>query len=124
MSADNFWDDRENAQKFVEEASALRKRIDPYRKAENQLADLQGMVELGVEKMKQSDLAIELSVDTDRFVDSLDELELAALLSGPQDRAIAFFPLMQEQVELKAVIGRICLCGCISAGGNAEDGRL
>ena len=59
MSADNFWDDRENAQKFVEEASALRKRIDPYRKAENQLADLQGMVELGAEEDEatQSDLA-------------------------------------------------------------------
>lgn len=88
MSADNFWDDRENAQKFVEEASALRKRIDPYRKAVNQLADLQGMVELGAEEDEaiQSDLAEELSVDTDRFVDSLDELELAALLSGPQDK--------------------------------------
>ena len=53
MAAENFWDNRENAQKFVEESSSLRKRIEPFRKAETQLADLLGMVELGVRRMKR-----------------------------------------------------------------------
>ena len=88
MSVDNFWDDRENAQKFVEESSALRKRIEPFRNAETQLADLQGMVELGSEEDEaaQALLVEELSADTEKFIASLDVLELAAMLGDPQDK--------------------------------------
>ena len=39
MAGDNFWDHREAAQKVVEEAARLRKRTEPFRKAESQLAD-------------------------------------------------------------------------------------
>ena len=47
MSADDFWSDRERAQKFSEESSRLRKQVEGFQKTESQLADLQGMVELG-----------------------------------------------------------------------------
>ena len=88
MSVDNFWDDRENAQKFVEESSALRKRIESFCKAETQLADLQGMVELGSEEDEAAQVLLveELSADTEKFIASLDVLELAAMLGDPQDK--------------------------------------
>ena len=95
MGADNFWDDRENAQKFVEESSSLRKRIEPFRKAETQLADLLGMVELGIEEDEatQVSLAEELESDTSKFIASLDVLELAAMLSDPQDKCNCIFTI-------------------------------
>ena len=45
MAVDSFWDNREAAQKMVEECSGLRKRIDPLCAAERQLGDLQVMAE-------------------------------------------------------------------------------
>ena len=45
MAADNFWNNREQAQKFIEEASLLRDRTEPLLKAEKQLEDLQKAVE-------------------------------------------------------------------------------
>ena len=47
MSADTFWNNREQAQKFIEEANSLRNRIEPLLKAEKELEDFRVMVELG-----------------------------------------------------------------------------
>jgi peptide chain release factor 2 len=88
MGGENFWNNREAAQKVVEETSRLRKRIEPLRVAENQLADLVGMVELGQaeDEATQSQLVGEIITDTEKFIATLDALELAALLSGPHDK--------------------------------------
>ena len=88
MGGENFWNNREAAQKVVEETSRLRKRIEPLRVAENQLADLVGMVELGQaeDEATQSQLVGEITTDTEKFIATLDALELAALLSGPHDK--------------------------------------
>ena len=89
MAVDSFWDNRKAAQKVVEECADLRKRIEPIRTAEKQLGDLQLMVELGVEEdeTNQTTLVVEVAADTDKFIASLDALELAALLSDPADRS-------------------------------------
>ena len=47
MAGDNFWNNREQAQKLIEEANSVRNRTEPLLKAEKQLEDLQVMVELG-----------------------------------------------------------------------------
>ncbi len=47
MAADNFWNNREQAQKLIDEANSLRKKIEPLLKAERQLEDFRVMVELG-----------------------------------------------------------------------------
>lgn len=89
MAVDSFWDNRKAAQKVVEECADLRKRIEPIRTAEKQLDDLQLMVELGAEEdeANQITLVAEVAADTDKFIASLDALELAALLSDPADRS-------------------------------------
>ena len=89
MAVDSFWDNRKAAQKVVEECADLRKRIEPFRAAEKQLDDLRLMVELGAEEdeVNQNALVAEVTADTDKFITSLDALELAALLSNPADRS-------------------------------------
>ena len=88
MAGDNFWDHREAAQKVVEEAARLRKRTEPFRKAESQLEDLLGMVELGQaeDEATQATLAEEIATDAATLVATFDELELQAMLSDPNDK--------------------------------------
>ena len=88
MAGEQFWDHREAAQKVVEEAARLRKRTEPFRKAERQLEDLLGMVELGQaeDEATQANLAEEIATDAATLVATFDELELQAMLSDPNDK--------------------------------------
>ena len=88
MAGEQFWDQREAAQKVVEEAARLRKRTEPFRKAERQLEDLLGMVELGQaeDEATQATLAEEIATDAATLVATFDELELQAMLSDPNDK--------------------------------------
>ena len=88
MSADDFWNNRERAQKFSEESARLRKQVETFQKTESQLADLQGMVELGAEEDEETQALLleELTADTEQFIGSLDVLELQAMLKDPQDK--------------------------------------
>ena len=47
MATDNFWNNREQAQRLIEEANSLRDKVEPLLKAEKKLEDFQVMVELG-----------------------------------------------------------------------------
>ena len=46
MAAESFWNSREQAQKLIDEAGVLRKKIEPLLTAEKQLDDFRVMVEL------------------------------------------------------------------------------
>jgi len=46
MAREDFWNNREQAQKLIEESNTLRNKIDPLLQTEKQLADFQVMVEL------------------------------------------------------------------------------
>jgi len=46
MGAETFWNNRDQAQKLIDEAASLRKRIDPLLSAEKQLDDFRVMTEL------------------------------------------------------------------------------
>jgi len=88
MAADSFWNNREQAQKQIEEANSLRGKIDPLAKAEKELSDFQVMVELGEAEPAASQPAIqqELERDLAKFFKELDSLELKVFLNGPHDR--------------------------------------
>ena len=89
MAADNFWNNREQAQKLIEEAASLRERVDPLLKAEKQLEDFQVMVELGEAEPTEAQTGIqqELERDLARFFKELDALELRVFLNGPHDKS-------------------------------------
>jgi peptide chain release factor 2 len=89
MAADNFWNNREQAQKLIEESNNLRGRIEPLLKAEKQLEDFQVMVELGEAEPEpaQDKIQKELESDLARFFKELDALELKVFLNGPHDKS-------------------------------------
>jgi peptide chain release factor 2 len=89
MAADNFWSNRDQAQKLIEEATTLRGKTEPLLKAEKQLEDFHVMVELGEAEPAeaQTELQQELERDISRFFKELDSLELKVFLNGPHDRS-------------------------------------
>jgi peptide chain release factor 2 len=89
MAADNFWNNREQAQKLIEEANSLRDKVEPLLKAEKKLEDFQVMVELGEAEPPEAQDKIqqELEQDLSKYFKELDALELKVFLSGPHDRS-------------------------------------
>ena len=89
MAAENFWNNREQAQKLIDESNSLRGRTDPLLKAEKQLEDMQVMIELGREEPPESQAKIQADLESDlaNFFRELDALELRVFLSGPHDKS-------------------------------------
>ena len=89
MAADNFWNNREQAQKLIDEANSLRGKIEPLIEAEKHLDDFRVMVELGQGEppAAQPKVQRELERDVIKFLKDLDALELRVFLGGPHDRS-------------------------------------
>lgn len=88
MSGETFWNNREQAQKLIDEATSLRKKTEPLLQAEKHLDDFRVMVELGEGEPEpaQVQLQQELERDLAGFSKRLDALELSVFLNGPHDR--------------------------------------
>ncbi len=88
MAADSFWNNREQAQKLINEASTIRKKIEPLQSAEKKVEDFKVMIELGEAEPPeaQTRLEQELQQDLQRFRSELDSVELDILLNGPHDK--------------------------------------
>jgi peptide chain release factor 2 len=87
MAAESFWNNREQAQKLIDEANSFRNKTEPLLKAEKQLEDFHVMVELGEAEPEaaQAQIQQELERDLSRFFKELDSLELKVFLSGQHD---------------------------------------
>jgi len=88
MASETFWNNREQAQRLIDEANTIRARVEPLLKAEKQLEDLRLMLDLARAEPPAAQPALEqeLQRDVARFVAELDALELRIFLSGPHDR--------------------------------------
>jgi peptide chain release factor 2 len=88
MAAETFWNNREQAQKLIDEAASLRRKVDPLFDAEKKLEDLQVMIELceAEPEAAQARHLKELEGDVSRLTKGLDALELRVLLNGPHDQ--------------------------------------
>jgi peptide chain release factor 2 len=88
MAGDSFWNNREQAQKLIDEANALRKRIDPLLGAEKQIDDFKVMIELAEAEpeVEQTKHQLEMEQDLARFQSELENIELKVFLNGPHDR--------------------------------------
>jgi peptide chain release factor 2 len=88
MAAEQFWNNREQAQKLIDEAGSLRRKTEPLVQLEKQLDDLKVMVELGEGEPedRQGLVLKELEQEAGAFVRQVDRFELEMLLSGPHDR--------------------------------------
>lgn len=88
MAADSFWNNRDQAQKFIDEANSLRKKTEPLLQAEKQFEDFRVMLELGEAEPEGAQLRVQEELDRDlaKFTKELDALELSVFLNGPHDR--------------------------------------
>src|SRR2546422_903521 len=88
MADKNFWNNREQAQKLIDEANALRNKAEPLLKAEKQLEDFSVMVELSEAEPESEQLKHHRDLERDlrKFTQELDDLELRVFLSGPHDK--------------------------------------
>ncbi len=88
MAAESFWNNRDQAQKLIDEANTLRNKTEPLLKAEKQLEDFHVMVELseGEPESEQGKHHRELEGELKKFTRDLDDLELRVFLSGPHDK--------------------------------------
>lgn len=95
MAAETFWNNRETAQKTIEEANAVRRRLEPLLQAEKQLEDFKVLVELGLAEPPEAQqrLQEEIERDLSAFRKSLDALELRFFLNGPHDRRNCIFSI-------------------------------
>jgi peptide chain release factor 2 len=89
MAGEKFWNNREQAQKLIDEANSLRTKTEPLLKAEKQLDDFGVMVELGEAEPEaaQGKVLRELEKDLAGFSKEMDSLELKVFLSGPHDKS-------------------------------------
>ncbi len=93
MAEPNFWDRKEQAQKQVEEVSALRARIQPLLALEGQVADLETLKLLADEEddaSRQAAAYTDFAAEFARTRGDLEAFELRQLLSGENDRSNAF----------------------------------
>lgn len=87
MAGENFWANREQAQKLIDESTSLHKKVDPLLKADKQLKDFEELLALaeGEPPTVQASLQNEIEADMEKFSSELDALELRVLLTGPHD---------------------------------------
>jgi peptide chain release factor 2 len=88
MAGETFWNNRDQAQKLIDEATTLRKKTDPLLQAEKHLDDFRVMVELGEGEPEPAQLKLqqELERDINKFSRDLEALELTVFLNGPHDK--------------------------------------
>lgn len=95
MAAESFWNNREQAQKIIDEAGTIRKKIDPLISSEKKLEDLKVMMELAEAEppAAQADLEKGLTADAQALSSELEKFELQILLSGPHDKSNAILSI-------------------------------
>jgi peptide chain release factor 2 len=95
MSAPDFWDQRERAQKDVAEVSMLRSKILPLQGLEGRADDLEVLRELALEEPaeNQAAAAAEVLAEHEALGRDIDKFEIQALLSGEYDRCPAFLSI-------------------------------
>jgi peptide chain release factor 2 len=88
MAGESFWNNREQAQKLIDEAGTIRKRIDPLISAEKQFEDFKVMLELGESEPPEAQGRLEQEIDQDlkKFFRELEIFELKVFLNGPHDK--------------------------------------
>ena len=95
MTDEAFWNNREKAQGFIDEAGVIRNKLEPLLKFEKQLDDFNVMVELGEAEPAASQAQIEAEITRDLvpFFKELDALELKLFLNGPHDAKNCIFTI-------------------------------
>ncbi len=92
MSTTGFWDNPESAQSVVSQLSALKAVIDPVEEMDREVKDVQELFELAASESDQEELR-QLEDDLNSLLKRCEQVELAGLLSGPEDSKNCFLSI-------------------------------
>ena len=92
MTKAGFWDNQETAQSVVSQLSALKSVVEPVEETIQQLNDVSELFDLAVGEADAETLK-DIKQDLDRLAKRCDEIELAGLLSEPEDMRNCFFSI-------------------------------
>ncbi|OXM15078.1 peptide chain release factor 2 [Paenibacillus herberti] len=92
MTALDFWDDNEKAQKVISELNAVKSVADQYDRLSTQREDLETLLELAAEEEDES-LDSELTAGVADLMNKIGDFELQLLLNQPYDKLDAILEL-------------------------------
>lgn len=87
MEQPTFWDNPDKAQQIIQQLKPLNALLNPFESLKSAGDDVQALAELCAE---DDSLELELAQELDKLEKRLDDFELQAMLSGPQDASNAF----------------------------------
>jgi peptide chain release factor 2 len=90
MGEPGFWDDNESAQKTIADLKSLRSIVGPLDELSSSVEDLDALFDMAAE---DESVEAEVISEVDRLEQILEELELKALLNGPNDAAGAILSI-------------------------------
>ncbi len=90
MGETDFWDDNEAAQKVIVRLKSLKAIVGPLDELSTSVEDLDALFEMAGE---DNSIVSEVAAEVDRLDAILDDLELKALLNGPNDSAGALLTI-------------------------------
>jgi len=90
MTAPGFWDDPEAAKATVQRLKSLKAVVEPIRRVETDAEELSAMLELLAEG-DDAGVRAELDRGLDKLIAEVDQVELLALLSAPNDHRNCYF---------------------------------
>ncbi|MHC4061855.1 MAG: PCRF domain-containing protein, partial [Planctomycetota bacterium] len=91
MATEGFWDNPEAAQSVVSGLSALKAVVEPMEEIQREAGDLAELFDLASES--DPDELVQLEDDLNQLQQRLAQIELAGLLSGPNDSKGCFFSI-------------------------------
>jgi len=83
MSAQDFWDDQEQANKLMRDLKYLKSCVEPYEENSRKLQELKELFDISQDD--ENDLQ-QINGELDRLAKEVDHLEVQSFLSGPFDR--------------------------------------
>jgi peptide chain release factor 2 len=92
MSRVGFWDNPDSAQSVVSQLSALKAVIEPVQEVQREVGDIQELFELAAGESDQEELK-QLEDDLAALLKRCEQIELAGLLSRPEDLKNCFFSI-------------------------------
>ncbi len=92
MSRPGFWDNPDSAKTVVSRLSALKSVVEPAEELHREVVDLQELFELAETEEDQEELE-QLEEDLESLVGKCEKIELAGLLSRPEDMKNCFFSI-------------------------------
>jgi peptide chain release factor 2 len=92
MSKPGFWDNHDGAQSVVSELSALKAVIEPVEELQREAGDLRELYELAAAESDADELR-QLVDDLGALTKRCEQIELAGLLSRPEDTKNCFFSI-------------------------------